>query len=107
MFLNRLHVEKGRKVIDFKESFGQNDRLAIINHIELALIDDGLLKTLDGMKVVTQILGDILNALLKGFLDLNVVLATEVNVLGLFEKMRHYYFLIIYLHSPSHYYLFN
>lgn len=97
MFLNCLHVEKGRKVLDFKESFRQDDRFAIINHIELALIDDGLLEALDGMEVVTQILGDILNALLKGFLDLNVVLAAEVDVFGLFEKMCHYYFFDLYI----------
>ena len=96
-----IDIEESREILYFKNAFRKHDSLSIIYQIELTLVDDGLLQSFYGVEVFPQNFRDVLNFLLEGFLDLGIVLAPKIDVLSLFEKMRHIIFRFIY--SPSHY----
>ena len=84
---DHIDIQHRRKVLQLKNSFRQHDCLSPINQVKLALVDDSFFEALNRVQIVSQRFRDVLDFLFEGFLDLDVVLAPEIYVLGLFEKV--------------------
>ena len=60
-----MDVKETREVINLENSFGEYDSLTMVDQIELALVDDGFLESLDRVKTVSEGLSDVLNFLFE------------------------------------------
>lgn len=54
MLVDDIDVEKGRKVFEFQDAFGENNVFTVPNQVEVTLIDDGFLKAFNGVEMVCE-----------------------------------------------------